>query len=51
MLWDALLTTFPLELKEQAEEDEIENLILLLADDEDYHDKIKQIDPNWVNEN
>ena len=39
-----------IELKEQAEEDELENLILLLADDEDYHDKIKQIDPNWVNE-
>ena len=38
-----------IELKEQAEEDELENLILLLADDEDYHDKIKQIDPNWVN--
>lgn len=39
-----------IELKEQAEEDELENLILLLADDEDYHDKIKQLDPNWVNE-
>lgn len=39
-----------IELKEQAEEDELENLILLLADDEDYHNKIKQIDPNWVNE-
>jgi hypothetical protein len=37
-----------IELKEQAVEDELENLLLLLADDEDYHDKIKQIDPNFV---
>ena len=37
-----------IELKEQAPEDELENLILLLADDEDLHDKIKQLDPNFT---
>ena len=36
------------ELKDQASEDELEHLVELLADDEDYHDNIKQLCPTWV---
>ena len=35
------------ELKDQAEDGDIENLILLLEDDEEI-DNIKKLDPNWV---
>lgn len=36
-----------IELKDQASEDELEHLVELLADDEDEHDNIKKLDPNW----
>ena len=37
-----------IELKDQASEDELNHLTELLADDEDQHDNIKKLDPNWV---
>jgi|TARA_B110000240_G_scaffold193237_1_gene238754 hypothetical protein len=37
-----------LELKDQAEDGDLENLVLLLEDDDDNIDNIKKIDPNWV---
>lgn len=36
------------ELKDQAEDDELENLVLLLEEDDDNIDTIKKIDPNWA---
>jgi hypothetical protein len=35
------------ELKEQAEDGDLENLVLLLEDDDDNIDNIKKLDPNW----
>mgnify|MGYP006148404635 CR=1 FL=1 len=37
-----------IELKEEAQEDELENLIELMTDDEDLHGKIKQLDPDFT---
>ncbi|MFT6936633.1 MAG: hypothetical protein ACJA1N_000932 [Saprospiraceae bacterium] len=36
-----------IELRDEAEEDELNHLTELLADDEDEHDNIKKLDPNW----
>ena len=36
-----------IELRDEAEEDELNHLTELLADHEDEHDNIKKLDPNW----